>query len=75
MKAFESEGLGERFSYVRSQKGLFAFLGLRKEQVVRLRSDYGVYLVGNGRICVTSLPDDKLAYIAKSIAQVCSLLK
>jgi aromatic-amino-acid transaminase len=37
------------------QKGMFSYSGLAKEQMQRLRSEFGVYGVDSGRICVAAL--------------------
>ena len=40
---------------VGSQNGLFSVLKLSPEQILRLRSDYGIYMAGSGRINVAGL--------------------
>ena len=36
------------FEFLIKQKGIFSFTGLTREQVVRLREEYAIYLVENG---------------------------
>lgn len=52
------------------QKGMFSFTGLSVEQVQLLREEFGVYLIGNGRMCVAGLNEGNLNYVAESIAAV-----
>ena len=58
------------FSFVAEQRGMFSYSGLTTEQVERLRSEFGIYAVGTGRICVAALNQGNLAYVAKAVATV-----
>lgn len=58
------------FSYFTKQQGMFSFTGLTAEQVVRLREEFAVYMVENGRMCVAGLNNANVEYVADSIAQV-----
>lgn len=57
-------------SFVVEQRGMFSFSGLTKEQVQRLRSEYSVYAIDSGRICVAALNAKNVDYAAKAIASV-----
>ncbi|WP_411816341.1 aromatic amino acid transaminase [Hyphococcus sp. DH-69] len=46
----EKAGLGNRLSYITNQHGMFSLLPLNEEEVVKMRVDHGVYIVGGGRI-------------------------
>ena len=48
-------GLKQDVSFITRQKGMFSYSGLSKEQMQRLRSEYGIYGVDSGRICVAAL--------------------
>jgi aromatic-amino-acid transaminase len=58
------------FSFVTRQRGLFSYSGLSKEQVRRLREEYGLYAIDSGRICVPALNSRNIDYVARSIANV-----
>jgi aromatic-amino-acid transaminase len=58
------------FSFVIEQRGMFSYSGLTREQVERLRSEYGIYAVGTGRICIAALNSRNIDYVAKAIASV-----
>lgn len=66
-----SAKLPERdFGYFTKQKGMFSFTGLTKDEVIRLREEFGVYMVENGRMCIAGLNRDNVDYVAHAIAQV-----
>jgi len=58
------------FSFVVEQRGMFSYSGLSKAQVERLRSEYSVYAIGSGRICIAALNSKNIDYAAKAIANV-----
>lgn len=66
----ESKVAGRDFSYITNQNGMFSFTGLTPEQVAKLQSDYAIYLVGNGRMCVAGLNTNNIEYVANAIADV-----
>jgi len=65
-----SAGVKGDLSYIVSQNGMFSYSGLSASQMLRLRTEFGVYGVDSGRICVAALNDGNLAYVAKAIAAV-----
>ena len=58
------------FSFVERQRGMFSYTGLTREQVVRLREEYAVYIIESGRVCVAALNANNIEYSADSIARV-----
>jgi aromatic-amino-acid transaminase len=61
---------GADFRFVLEQRGMFSYSGLTREQVGRLRSEYAVYAIDTGRICVAALNARNLDYVAEAIAAV-----
>jgi aromatic-amino-acid transaminase len=61
---------GADFSFILAQRGMFSYSGLSRDQVLRLRSDYSIYTIETGRICVAALTTKNLNYVADAIAQV-----
>jgi aromatic-amino-acid transaminase len=49
---------------------MFSYSGLSKDQMVRLRDEFGVYGIESGRICVAALNTKNIGYVAESIATV-----
>jgi aromatic-amino-acid transaminase len=49
---------------------MFSYSGLTKDQMQRLRNEFGVYGVDSGRICVAALNRDNLDPVVHAIAAV-----
>ena len=58
------------FNYIVEQRGMFSYSGLTREQVLRLRSEYSIYAIESGRICVAALNSKNIDYVAKAVASV-----
>jgi aromatic-amino-acid transaminase len=63
-------GVKQDFGFVTAQRGMFSYSGLSVEQMQRLRSEFGVYGVDSGRICVAALNTKNIDYVVSSMAQV-----
>ncbi len=61
---------GADFSFVLKQRGMFSYSGLTREQVLRLRSEYSIYTIETGRVCVAALTSKNIDYVADAIARV-----
>jgi aromatic-amino-acid transaminase len=61
---------GKDFSFVLRQRGLFSYTGLTRAQVERLRSEYSIYAIDTGRVCVAALNSANIDYVAEAIAAV-----
>jgi aromatic-amino-acid transaminase len=58
------------FGFMLRQRGMFSYSGLTRDQVVRLREEFGVYAIESGRICVAAINSGNVDYVADSIARV-----
>lgn len=59
------------FSFIAdANQGMFSFLGIAKEDVLKLRSEYGIYILNSTRINVAGLSDSTMDYVTDSIATV-----
>jgi len=58
------------FSFIAKERGLFSFLGITKEQVVRLREQFHVYMIESSRINIAGINHRNVDYVADSIAAV-----
>lgn len=58
------------FSFVTAQRGMFSYSGLTKHQVERLRTEFSVYAVDTGRICVAPLNHENIDCVVDAIAAV-----
>lgn len=63
-------GAKRDFGFVAEQRGMFSYSGLTTEQVERLKSEFGIYAVGTGRICVAALNQRNLPVVTQAIAHV-----
>ena len=70
VEGLRAAGVEGDYSYITDQVGMFSFSGLTKDQMVRLRNEFGVYGTDTGRICVAALNDDNVGYVSESIAAV-----
>ena len=66
----KAKGAKGDFSFIAQQVGMFSYSGLTKDQMVRLRDEFGVYGIDSGRICVAALNTKNIDYVAESIAKV-----
>ena len=58
------------FAFIQQQAGMFSYSGLSREQVDRLRDEFGIYAVGTGRICVAAQSQNNLDYVARAVYAV-----
>lgn len=58
------------FEFINVQRGMFSYTGLSAAQVERLKSEFGIYAVSTGRICVAALNTRNIDYVAQAIATV-----
>jgi len=70
-----AEGLNEAqskidFSFVGDSKGMFCFLGIAREDVLTLRSEFGIYLLESTRFNVAGLSEQNLPIIIERVADV-----
>ncbi|HHF2885079.1 aspartate/tyrosine/aromatic aminotransferase [Vibrio diabolicus] len=66
----KSEGVDADFSFIERQNGMFSFSGLSKEQVNRLKEEFGIYIVGSGRISVAGMTKSNMGPLCKGMAAV-----
>lgn len=70
VEKLKSKGVQRDFGFITQQVGMFSYSGLTKEQMVRLRNEFGVYGIESGRICVAALNTKNIDYVTESIAKV-----
>jgi aromatic-amino-acid transaminase len=66
----KAAGVKGDFGFIVDQVGMFSYSGLNKQQMERLRSEFGVYGVDSGRICVAALNAKNIDHVAKAMAAV-----
>jgi aspartate/tyrosine/aromatic aminotransferase len=70
VQKLRENGLDQDFSFIERQNGMFSFSGLKPEVVERLRTEYSLYIVRSGRICVAALNERNIDYTCKAIANM-----
>ena len=66
----KAAGVKQDMSFITSQIGMFSYSGLSKDQMVRLRTEFGVYGTDTGRMCVAALNSKNIDYVCACIAKV-----
>lgn len=66
----KAAGVKQDMGFIVDQVGMFSYSGLSKDQMVRLRDEFGVYGTDSGRICVAALNSKNIDYVSESIARV-----
>jgi aromatic-amino-acid transaminase len=70
VKSLKEKGVRQDFSFIERQNGMFSYSGLSRDAVQRLRSEFSLYIVESGRICVAAMNERNLPYICEAIAKV-----
>ena len=60
----------DRYDFIAEHRGMFSRLGLSKEQVVRLREEYAIYMIDDSRFNVAGLNEKVVPILAKAIVAV-----
>ncbi len=58
------------FSFIARERGMFSFLGISKEQVVRLREEFHIYMVESSRINIAGVNQSNADAVADAIVAV-----
>jgi aromatic-amino-acid transaminase len=66
----KAAGVKQDMSFITKQIGMFSYSGLTKDQMVRLRTEFGVYGTDAGRMCVAALNSKNIDYVCAAIAKV-----
>ncbi len=66
----KEKGVNIDFSFITRQNGMFSFSGLSPVQVAKLKDEFGVYIVGSGRISVAGMTKNNMDALCSAIAKV-----
>jgi aromatic-amino-acid transaminase len=69
-EALEAAGVRQNLDFITRQQGMFSYSGLSAAQMQRLRTEFGVYGVDSGRLCVAALNSGNLPRVAAAVAAV-----
>ncbi len=60
----------DRFGFVQRQVGMFSYLGITTEQVRRLATEFGIYMLDTSRTSIAGLNQSNIDHVCQSLAQV-----
>ncbi len=63
-------GVKRDMGFIQQQKGMFSYSGLSAAQMQRLRTEFGIYGLDSGRICVAALNERNIGPVVAAIAKV-----
>jgi aromatic-amino-acid transaminase len=69
-RKLEAAGARIETAFITRQRGMFSYSGLGKAQMQRLRTEFGIYGVDSGRICVAALNHKNLDAVVDAIVRV-----
>ena len=58
---------GHDFGWLTRQRGMFSLLGLENTVVEHLKAENGVYMIGDSRINVAGIPEDRVGELADAL--------
>ncbi|PWY76071.1 aromatic-amino-acid aminotransferase [Aspergillus sclerotioniger CBS 115572] len=67
--ALIKHGVPGNWDHLIRQSGMFGFLGLESDVVLRLKEDYHIYMAGNSRVSIAGLNEGNVEYVGRSIAE------
>ena len=70
VEGLRAAGVQQDMGFITQQIGMFSYSGLSKDQMVRLRDEFGVYGTDTGRMCVAALNSKNIDYVCACIAKV-----
>ena len=60
----------DRFGFLADHRGMFSRLGATPEQVAKLREEHGIYMVGDSRMNIAGITEDKVERLTKAFMDV-----
>ena len=60
----------DRFDFIADHRGMFSLIGATPEQVARLRDEFAIYIVGDSRLNIAGLREERMDEIAEAFAAV-----
>lgn len=67
-EALRARTNSDRFDFIAAHRGMFSLVGATPEQVQALRDEHGVYLIGDSRMNIAGLKEDRIDMIADAFA-------
>ncbi len=61
----------DRFDFIAKHRGMFSRIGASPEEVMKMREDYGIYMVGDSRLNIAGLNAETVPILAAAVAKIC----
>lgn len=68
--ALQARTGSDRFGFLADHRGMFSRLGATPEQVLRMRENHGIYMVGDSRMNIAGLNEASIPILADAIVAV-----
>ena len=69
-EAMRTRTNSDRFDFIARHRGMFSLMGATPEQVAKLRDEHAIYAIGDSRINIAGLKEDRIDEIADAFASV-----
>ncbi|MCR6670451.1 aminotransferase class I/II-fold pyridoxal phosphate-dependent enzyme [Devosia ginsengisoli] len=66
-EAIRQRSNSKDFDFIAAHRGMFSLLGLENSVVEQLKAANGVYMIGDSRINVAGIPEDRVGELADAI--------
>lgn len=66
-EAIRQRSNSEDFDFIADHRGMFSLLGLENSVVERLKTENGIYMIGDSRINVAGIPEDRIGDLADAL--------
>ena len=70
VQRLRAAGVAGDLDYITQQMGMFSYSGLSQAQMQRLRSEFGVYGLDSGRICVAAINSRNIDAVVAALVKV-----
>ncbi|WWO96027.1 MAG: amino acid aminotransferase [Candidatus Dasytiphilus stammeri] len=68
--SLKNKGIQRDFSFITQQHGMFSYSGISSQHVLRLRKEFGIYFLNNGRINVAGMTTQNMDFLCNAICSV-----
>ncbi|MEL6793729.1 MAG: aminotransferase class I/II-fold pyridoxal phosphate-dependent enzyme, partial [Pseudomonadota bacterium] len=69
-QALREQTNSDRFDFIAKHRGMFSLLGATPDQVKTLKDAHGIYIIGDSRMNVAGLKEDRIEEVAAAFAAV-----
>lgn len=71
-EGFRKQSGDNRFDFIAEHRGMFSLLGLTPEQVERLKTEFGIYIIGDSRFNIAGMQEANVERFVQAVLAVSS---